>query len=362
MALEKSDAVRKSKTPLGRRRMLNREPKTIEDPKILLLLKGHATSQVVNDALGDLHILKKPLSRKLQRKNDVLPFEAGGESHLENLVRLNDASLFALGNHTKKRPHNLVLGRTFGYRILDMIEFGVTNYRSIPSFQKKIPSAPGSMPCILFNGDDYHSNETTEKLQSLLFDVFRGPHDVENVSLAGIDRAITFTLSSPRSGPATIAMRHYAILLKKAGNSKLPRVELEEIGPSFDLTLRRTQFAPEAMMKEAMRTPKDPRVDGKRKNISKNEIGDKLGRIHLGKQDLSGMALARMKGLGRKRSHQIDDALLSGDSDDGSGAERGVELENDNEDLDAGEGSEAEAADESFVAPGNKRRRVARPV
>jgi ribosome production factor 2 len=321
MVHEKSDAVRRAKTALGRRMMQQRESKTVEDPKVLLVLKGHATSQLTNDVLGDLHVLKKPLSRKLQRKNDVLPFEAGGESHLENLARLNDASVFAIGNHTKKRPHNLILGRTFGFRILDMIEFGLTNYKPISSFPKKIPSAPGSMPCVLFNGDDYHANETTEKLQSVLFDVFRGPQDVEKISLAGVDRAVTFTLNLPRVGQPIVSVRHYAILLKKAADSKLPRVELEEIGPSFDLTVRRTQFAPEAMMKEAMRTPKDPRTDRKRKNISKNELGDKLGRIHLGKQDLSGLALARMKGLGRKRSHQIDDELLSGDSGMESGDE-----------------------------------------
>jgi ribosome production factor 2 len=358
MVHEKSDAVRRAKTPLGRRMMQQRESKTVEDPKTLLVLKGHATSQLTNDVLCDLHVLNKPLSRKLQRKNDLLPFESGGESHLENLARLNDASLFAIGNHTKKRPHNLILGRTFGFRILDMIEFGVSNYKPISSFPSTIPSAPGSMPCILFNGDDYHSNETTEKLQSVLFDVFRGPQDVEKISLAGVDRAVTFTLNLPRTGQPIVLVRHYAILLKKAADSKLPRVELEEIGPSFDLTVRRTQFAPEAMMKEAMRTPKDPRTDRKRKNISKNELGDKLGRIHLGKQDLSGLALARMKGLGRKRSHHIDDELLSGDSAVESEGETPSTLDGDNGEAPENVSDDDETVENPLSRPDSKRQRM----
>jgi ribosome production factor 2 len=319
--LEKSDAVRRAKTNNGRRAMLHRDAKLVENPKTLLVLKGHATSGIVTDVLGNLHIMKKPNSHKLQRKNELLPFEAGGETHLENLARLNDASLFALGNHTKKRPHNLVLGRTFGFRILDMIEFGITNYKPMSAFSRRVSSAPGSMPCVLFNGDDYQTSENTEKLQSLLTDVFRGPHDVENINLSGIDRVLTFTLEAPRIGGATVMVRQFAIDLKKVQGSDLPGVDLVEVGPSFDLTVRRSQFAPPAMMKEAIRTAKDPSVETKRKNISKNEMGDKLGQIHLGKQDLSSMTLARMKGLGRKRSHGADGALPGSAIADGEDGE-----------------------------------------
>lgn len=316
MVMEKSDAVRNAKSSAGRRAMHERDAKVIENPKALLILKGHATSQLMNNVLGDLQLLKKPYVRKLQRKNEILPFESGGETHLENLARLNDSSLFALGNHTKKRPNNLILGRMFGFRILDMIEFGVTNFRPISSFKPSVPSAVGSVPCIVFNGDDYHSSETTDKVQSLLVDIFHGPHDIERIHLSGVDRALTFTLHAPDSKPPVVSVRHFAVALKKNPGFSVPKVDLIEVGPSFDLTVRRTQFAPEALWKESMRMERDPRVDRKQKNISKNELGDKLGHIHVGKQDLSGLALARMKGLGRKRS-KVAEANLEDDESDG---------------------------------------------
>ena len=51
----------------------------------------------------------------------------------------------------------------------------------------------------------------------------------------------------------------YRILLKKSG-VKTPRIELEEMGPSFDLVLRRHQTAPPALYKTACRTPKALKV------------------------------------------------------------------------------------------------------
>ncbi len=299
MPLEKSAALRNAKTGVGRRAIKEREAKIIENPKKLLVMKGHRASMVVINVLSNLHLLKKPLTRKLNRKNECLPFETGGDTHLENLCRLNDCSLFAVGNHTKKRPHNLILGRTHDFRILDMLEFGITEYQQV---FKPISGAPGTAALVLFNGDDWEANEATTTARSLLSDIFRAPSDIDRLALAGVDRAVVFTLE----GDKKIKFRHYQIKLKRAANSRLPRPELEEVGPAFDLTFRRTHIAPENLMKEAMRQAKDPRIDWVTKNVTKNAMGDKEGRIHLGKQDLSGLATARMKALQKRKRARKD--------------------------------------------------------
>lgn len=309
---EGGDTYHRAKTGAGRRKLDGRLPQILENPKSLLAIKGHATSAVGNAVLGDIHMLKKPLCKKMQRKNDILPFEAGGETHLENLARLNDCSLFALTNHTKKRPHNLVLGRMFGFRILDMMEFGVSEYQPMAEC-KRTTSPPGSKPLLLFNGDDFEATQTTRTMKSLLLDVFRGPYDVKRLNLAGVDRVIVFTLQ----GEDRVLFRQYSIDLRKNIESPLPRVVLEESGPNFDMTLRRTQLASEGMAKDAMRKAKDPRLERKTKNVIKDDIGDKRGRVHLGKQDLSTLALARMKGLNKKRGHI--DAHVGGDREDEGG-------------------------------------------
>lgn len=291
-----------AKTGFGKRAVKSRLPKVIENPKSLLALRGHATSAIGTALLDDLAKLKAPNCRKLQRKNEILPFDTGGEAHLENLARLNDASLFAMVNHTKKRPHNLILGRMFSSRILDMLEFSIKNYTPMAAFPS-VKSSPGSSPLVLFNGDDFDATDTTKTLRSLLLDLFRGPHDITSLNLAGVDRVIVFTLKPHNE----IQFRHYAVKLVKDKESTLPAVKLEDAGPRFDLQLRREHLAPEALMREAMKKPRDPRKVHKTKNVSRDDMGDKKGRIHVGKQDLSGLALARMKGLGKKRKLEMAD-------------------------------------------------------
>ena len=51
----------------------------------------------------------------------------------------------------------------------------------------------------------------------------------------------------------------YRILLKKSG-TQLPRVELEEMGPSLDLVVRRSHLASEDLLKQACRKPKATKV------------------------------------------------------------------------------------------------------
>ena len=54
-------------------------------------------------------------------------------------------------------------------------------------------------------------------------------------------------------------MHAYSILLRKSG-SRLPRVELEEMGPSFDMEMRRSQIAMPNVFKKTCRQPKANKV------------------------------------------------------------------------------------------------------
>ena len=84
-----------------------REPQLVEGAKHALIMKGHHTSQVIIDVLRDLARLTKPHSKMMNRKNEILPFE--DTNSIEFLGGKNDCSLFALGSHSNKRPHNLIM-------------------------------------------------------------------------------------------------------------------------------------------------------------------------------------------------------------------------------------------------------------
>lgn len=72
---------------------------------------------------------------------------------------------------------------------------------------------------------------------------------VETLNLAGIDRAYVVTaLSSNR-----VYFTHCGLRLKKSG-TKLPRMELVEVGPSMDFVVRRHRLSNDSLRKQAMRT------------------------------------------------------------------------------------------------------------
>lgn len=111
--------------------------------------RGQKSSALVNELLTDLFRLKQPHSVHLRRHNAVHPWEDA--SPLEFLCQKNDASLFAFGTHSKKRPHNLVLGRMFDHKMLDMWEFGVDASTPMAAFAKGgIGPSAESKPLLLF--------------------------------------------------------------------------------------------------------------------------------------------------------------------------------------------------------------------
>ncbi len=88
-------------------------------------------------------------------------------------VGKNECSFFAFGNSTKKRPDNLILGRLYDGHILDMIELGVEQFRtmhdiSLGGMTKKVGSKPG----LLFIGDHWDRDSSFKRIQNLFTGIF----------------------------------------------------------------------------------------------------------------------------------------------------------------------------------------------
>lgn len=135
----------------------------------------------------------------------------------------NECALFMFGSASKKRPNNFILGRMFENELLDMVELGINEYKSLQDFKNdKIGTCV--KPCLIFNGPKWSHTEEFRRLKSLFIDTFHRD-TVEAIRLQGIEHVISFTATDDN----IIYMRSYKILLKKSG-VKTPRIELTEIG------------------------------------------------------------------------------------------------------------------------------------
>lgn len=211
----------KPTTRKGKKVLLSREPKVVEDAKRTLFFQGRKASEKIKNVLKDLYDLKKPDAKMLIRKNDITIFE--NATPVEIFCRKNETPLFVMGSHSKKRPDNLVVGRMFDYSLLDMIELGVDSYKGLKEFcVEKVML--GTKPCLVFNGPLWDQSDDLKQLKSIFIDIFHREH-AEAVRLQGLEHALSFTASDG----GKVALRSYKVLLKKSGN-RTPRIELEEIG------------------------------------------------------------------------------------------------------------------------------------
>lgn len=298
-----TSSISKPKNARSKRALKNKEPKLLENTKQALFVPGATSNKVLHDVMVDLSALKKPDIKRFSKKNEIRPFEDA--SQLEFFSEKNDCSLIVFSSSSKKRKNNLTFVRTFGYKIYDMIELLVLdNFKLLQDFRKQTFSI-GLKPMFTFNGAVFDSHPVYKHIKSLFLDFFRGDTtDLQDV--AGLQHIISITAGDHEEG-SPLPQVHFRVYTLKTyrSNQKVPRVELNEIGPRLDFAVGRYETPSPEMEKEAMKKPRQ--LEAKTvKNVETDFMGDKIGRVHVGKQDLNNLQTRKMKGL-KKRYDQVDE-------------------------------------------------------
>ena len=173
-----------------------------------------------------------------------------------------------------------------------MIEFGFSDYKPLDEF--RVPKIPvGTKPIVIFSGQPFEVEHDYQRIKNLFLDFFSGPN-VESIRLSGLEHVMHFVAADGK-----IFVRSYRVDLKKSG-TRLPRIELEEIGPRLDLTVRRTHVASNDFFKRSLKRP-EGLTKKKVKNINKDPFGSTLGRVHMKRQNYNNLSL-RMSKAFRKSS------------------------------------------------------------
>jgi len=255
------------------------EPQLEEDEKNVAYIRGFTANDQITRVVRDIYMLKKPIGVPLNKKNVVQPFE--DVSPIEFICQKNDCSLFLFTSHSKKRPNNLVMGRLFDGHILDMVEFGVDFFKAIEEFPARI--SLGVKPILIFAGEPFETEYDLIRIKNLLNDFFLGPRP-SNLRIKGIEHAIMFIAHGGK-----IFMRPYLIEQKRISGHDKPSVACHPMGPQLDLVVRRTRLANHDHFNQACKQkPKVPK-SSKNKNISKDELGNTHGRVHIGRQNFDRM-------------------------------------------------------------------------
>lgn len=308
------------------RRERLREAQAVEGGKRVLLVRGTRCGTHGLALLRDLKRVKNPDDALLfsRKHGDVRPFESEGT--VEFFCNKNDCGLFSIVSHSKKRPNNVVLGRIYDNRLLDMVELNVADYVSLETMLARghLAKQLGSQTCVLFQGDEFESSLVMLTLKSLLLDLLRAPPS-EQVDLSAVDHLVVCSAAAGkvhirnyvvafrgkdeqhRAPAAHDAPREDKVAAVQLDGVKIPDLALLDMGPSMDLVVRRSRLAPPDLLKLALRQPKAPGAVAKVKNVSHDKMDGKVGRVHMQKQDLSKLVTrSRFNNAGLKRSFNKD--------------------------------------------------------
>lgn len=277
-------------------------------------MHGSRCPQALDTVLKTFHVLTKPNSVLFHKKNEnIHPFE--NVDSLEFLAGKNDCGIVVFGSSNKKRPNCVTIMRIFDSKVLDMCEMlllpdDARDGESVPAINNlQMQIGVGIRPMLLFAGSpwDDPTSSAHVMLKSMFIDMFKG-EESDKIDVEGLQYVLMIAAEEPMQGLApVIHLRWYKLRTKRSGH-KLPRVELDEVGPKFDFKIGRLQEPTKEVAKQAMKQGKRPNEDIKlKKNISMDSMGDKMGRVHLTKQDLSGLQTRKMKGLKRRAGVDSDD-------------------------------------------------------
>lgn len=275
-----------------------------------MLLHGPKCPLPLHSVLKTFHTLTKPHSILLHKKNEnIHPFE--NVESLEFLALKNECGVVVWGSSSKKRPNTITILRIFDGKQLDMLELSL-----LPTPEEdegsKLQIGVEMKPMILFAGSMWDDASTSEQgqlygtLKSLFLDIFSG-EEVRNIDVEGLQYLLMIAAGEPEASQSPVVhLRWYKVRTRKSGQ-KLPRVDLDEVGPKFDFRVGRFKEAEASTMKEALKRGRRPDEARTKKNIETDIVGDKMGRVHLGRQDLATLQTRKMKGLKRSAAHEDED-------------------------------------------------------
>ena len=122
---------------------------------------------------------------------------------------------------------------------------------------------------------------------------------MKETNIVEMQRVIVVTC---RSEESPVEFRHLECGTINEALAQRDAVPFREIGPCFNMRIRREKIAAPDAYKEACRQPKIRNPEKKKadKNKFTTALGDKKGKVFIQHQDLDTLATRKYKGMGKK--------------------------------------------------------------
>ena len=224
---------RKALTHKGKLFLQSLMPKMIEDPKQCLFINTKNSTEIMRMVLNDLYLMRRDFSKKLTKKEEIVNV-VENRDNIEFLCKKNNTTFFALSSHNKKHPMNLTLGLLYDFHLLDYFDFEVTNFLPMSYFKNNTVVNSDLKPIIIFQGELFESDFNYDRLKKFFIDFFQ-LYDKENIIISEMRRIIAISIEKDEK---IIKIRNYQINGNLTSKANLSKIDLVEIGPSFDLKER----------------------------------------------------------------------------------------------------------------------------
>lgn len=225
----------------------------------------------------------------LQKNNDINPFE--DNAFLISRAQRDEAGFLCFASHNKKRPDNLVLHRFYENQVLDVLEMGIEEIETMEDFKNCMTIETGQQPILIFQGDGFELSEKHMRFRTMMIDFFRIKH-LEEINIVEANRIITFT-SKGVNDPIFIQQFETGTINEAlAGDNK---ITLKEIGPRIKFSLRRHTPPNSDLWKAATKRLKPLKTVDEKHNITRNELGQRIGKAFIQQQSLDTLALKKVK-------------------------------------------------------------------
>lgn len=178
-----------------------------------------------------------------------------------------------------------------------MFEFGIEKYRGTSVFKGPQHITADLKPILIFQGEQFEVSEKHKRIKSLLIDFFR-MWDMKEVNIEELRRVMVFTCRGEKD---PIEVRNLESDEISEANVARKTVPFREVGPCFDMRLRRDKMATFELFKHACKKPKVRNVEKKKadKNKYTTAFGETKGKVYIQHADLDTLATRKFKGMRR---------------------------------------------------------------